>query len=305
MISEISIRQNAANPNVALSTFYAFVSSYSNVRVKDIPSKIGTWELTALKVRVSYPDNTTHEDNCVNVDGVWVSTLPPSTMTGKSANGYQILASGIDEDGSAVDGYVLGSGDVVILDIDPTVSVDNQTYYLHMKETRPENPVKGDSYIDNNGMWHIYTPIGWADFMTSQVVINTYSRAECDAKFRDKNDLTYMRQTDNYYVTYDGATYECARQSSDWIYESDTSANRFVRLTFAENPDDMLVEVYDNGTMFDRDDFVEEVSQGEDFDLEMSSGRRIVGTTLANDPLVLKSYVDSKINELKTQLGLQ
>lgn len=230
MISEISIRQNAANPNVALSTFYAFVSSYSNVRIKDIPSKIGTWELTALKVRVSYPDNTTHEDNCVNVNGIWVSTLPPSTMTGKSANGYQILASGIDEDGSAVDGYVLGSGDVVILDIDPTVSVDDQTYYLHMKETRPENPVKGDSYIDNNGMWHIYTPIGWADFMTSQVVINTYSREECDEKFRDKNDLNIYNVEiikKAYDVTYDNVNYRCLIEDDGW-YRSDNINVRFV-----------------------------------------------------------------------------
>ena len=269
MISEISIRQNAANPNVALSTFYAFVSSYSNVRVKDIPSKIGTWELTALKVRVSYPDNTTHEDNCVNVNGVWVSTLPPSTMTGKSANGYQILASGIDEDGSEVDGYVLGSGDVVILDIDPTVSVDDQTYYLHMKETRPENPVKGDSYIDNNGMWHIYTPIGWADFMTSQVVINTYSREECDDKFRDKNDLTYGVVGTRYEIMWNGTNYICERKG-EGQYSSPTSREpgfKWIDLSFDEAGANVSLMQADNeGFPANIASFIEEgIKEGDSF----------------------------------------
>jgi hypothetical protein len=110
----------------------AYVNSPSSVRVRNVPKKIGDWNITEVQVVAAYPDNSTKTANCVRVGCVWVGTIAGSTSSGKSENGFTIYANGIDENGNAVTGYVLGKGVVEILEADGTITPGIDTHYLHL-----------------------------------------------------------------------------------------------------------------------------------------------------------------------------
>lgn len=116
MIGTIDIKVNAAHPNIALDELHAFLDSPSSVRVLNVPRKIGSWQITSVRLVVEYPDNEVHSVECRLVGGVYVGTIAGSTRTGKCVNGFSVVADGVDENGDVVDGYVLGVGDVVISD---------------------------------------------------------------------------------------------------------------------------------------------------------------------------------------------
>ena len=168
MIGTIDIRCNAANPNMPLKTLFAFVDSPSSVRIIDVPKKIGNWRITNVHVAYNYPDNTSDRKECVLIGGCYVGTIPASMETGKSVNGYAIVADGIDEDGNDVTGYVLGKGDICILDADGHITVDGKTVYLHFVDDTPENPVEGDVILVS-GVWKIYHNSQWIDFGSGDV----------------------------------------------------------------------------------------------------------------------------------------
>lgn len=97
------------------------------------------------------------------VGGCYVGTIQGSNTTGKAANGYYVLADGIDENGEEVTGYVLGNGDVVILDSDTRIFVDDKAYYLHLFEEIPDDPREGDVIVADE-RWKIFHEGGWQDF---------------------------------------------------------------------------------------------------------------------------------------------
>jgi len=115
MIGTVDVIVQAANPDFPLTPFKAFVSSPSSVRVRNVPRRIGTWDITAVTVSVDYPDCTTETAACVLTAGVWVGTVPGCETPGDALRGFVVRADGVDENGDAVNGYVLGVGDVEIL----------------------------------------------------------------------------------------------------------------------------------------------------------------------------------------------
>ena len=117
MIGTIKIHLNAAHPNLALQPLFAFVGSPSSVRIVDVPQSVGDWQLTTLYMDFNYPDNTHQRIPCTKVGKAYVCTMPACNTVGKSQLGYRVLADGIDEQELGVEGYVLGRGDVVILDL--------------------------------------------------------------------------------------------------------------------------------------------------------------------------------------------
>ena len=50
MIAVIDVSIQAQNPAAPLYPWKAFVDSPSSVRVRNVPRKIGTWEITAVTV---------------------------------------------------------------------------------------------------------------------------------------------------------------------------------------------------------------------------------------------------------------
>lgn len=127
MICTVEIRCNAANPNLPLKQFVSFKGSPSSIRVLDVPKKIGEWNITNVYVQVKYPDDTTISKECVRNGSVWIGTVEGTNTIGTSKKGFSIVADGIDEDGNNVSGYVLGVGDVVIMDMDGIITPGETT----------------------------------------------------------------------------------------------------------------------------------------------------------------------------------
>lgn len=164
MVGPIDIRINAAHPNIPLAPLYAFIGSPSSVRVRGVPLRIGKWDITAVNVTITLPDNSATTVPAVPVAGCWVATLPASPVTGYCAAGLQVTADGLDENGAAVTGYCLGVGDVTILSRDASASADGKRYYLHYLEDEPEHPQTGDTcYIDGVLKW--YDGSSWRKFL--------------------------------------------------------------------------------------------------------------------------------------------
>ena len=184
MIAYIDIKVNAAHPNIPLAPLYAFVGSPSNVRVIGVPQQIGKWNLTAVSVTVTLPDNSATTVPAVPVAGCWVATLPSSPVTGYCAAGLQVTASGVDENGNAVTGYCLGVGDVTILSRDASAVSNGKRYYLHLVDEQPENPNPGDMcYIGGVLKW--YDGTAWQTFGADVEIVAPSTDAEDEGKAAD------------------------------------------------------------------------------------------------------------------------
>lgn len=160
MIGTLNVAVNAANPNIPLKTLFAYIHSPSSIRIIDVPKKIGKWIITQVYFTANYPDNRIVTAQCVLTGGCWTGTIVGSTVTGTSLNGYTISANGIDENGNPITGYVLGKGSVEILDADTKLAPTDPIFYIHVLNTKPENPTKGDAYVDG-GVWYFYNGDNW------------------------------------------------------------------------------------------------------------------------------------------------
>lgn len=98
--------------------------------------------------------------DCVRTGNVWVGTLEGTSSVGSVCKGWQITASGVDEDGNEVSGYVLGVGDVVIMELDGSIYPSESADIVKIFDVKPENPKKGDIYLDGNSLM-VYDGTTW------------------------------------------------------------------------------------------------------------------------------------------------
>lgn len=128
MIGTIDVNVQSAKPGFPLAPVRAFVSSPSSLRIRNVPRRIGEWEITSVRVSVDYPDGTTASTDCVQIAGVWVGTIRGCAVPGNALRGFRVTADGVDERGEDVTGYVLGCGDVEILNRENAVTPGVQTF---------------------------------------------------------------------------------------------------------------------------------------------------------------------------------
>lgn len=138
----------------------AFVGSPSSLRLRNVPKRIGDWCIRSVDFTAVYPDGTVKSAPCVLTGGVWVGTIEGTSTSGTSKNGYTIFASGTDENGNPITGYVLGKGDIEILNADGTLNPDAPSFYVHYFETMPEQPHAGDSTFLGS-TYYIYDGTQW------------------------------------------------------------------------------------------------------------------------------------------------
>ena len=149
MIGTIDVNVQAAKPGFPLAPVRAFVSSPSSLRIRNVPRRIGEWEITSVRVSVDYPDGTTASVDCVQIAGVWVGTIRGCAVPGNALRGFRVTADGVDERGEDVTGYVLGVGDVEILNRENAVTPETQTF-------KGDPGADGDTpVIGENGNWWI------------------------------------------------------------------------------------------------------------------------------------------------------
>lgn len=170
MITPLEISVNAANPAMPLPPLVSFLGSPSSLRLVGVPRAVGSWRITAVAVAVTYPDGSivsraaTPASCKAGASPAFVATFDGCAKPGTVTGGYTVTADGIDERGDAVTGYVLGVGDVVVLDRDGTVTVGETTYYLHLLAAKPDAPKCGDVYVTDSGTLVLYDGTAWVPF---------------------------------------------------------------------------------------------------------------------------------------------
>lgn len=182
MIGTIKVQLNAAHPNMPLQPLFAFAGSPSNLRIIDVPKKIGTWQLTSVYVAYNYPDNTAKTAPCTLVGGAYVCTLEACDVVGTSGLGYTVLADGVDENGDDVIGYVLGKGDISILSTDPTIVVDGKAVYAHLLSAEPAEPQDGDMWPSADNAYMIQQDGEAHELGTPFATIVSYVDSQVSAK---------------------------------------------------------------------------------------------------------------------------
>ena len=166
MIRPIDIRLNAAHPELPLAEAVTFTGSPSTVLIRGVPPNCGRWAITAVFVAASFPDGSTTTRAAVqSANGVWVATLPATATSGRTANGIRVMADGIDENGEAVTGYILGVADFAVasLDVTPAPEPGGIAYALRYFDTLPDPARKGD-VIRVNGDLKFYNGTAWQPF---------------------------------------------------------------------------------------------------------------------------------------------
>ena len=146
-----------------LQPIFTFKGSPSSLRILDVPTSIGKWNITRVYIKSNSPDNSLKIHDCVRQGSVWVGTIDGTEIVGKVKSGIEILADGIDENGSNVNGYVLGVADYIVLERDSTISdKDIEKFYVKFVEQLPDNPNIGDTILDN-GWLLIYDGKNWSE----------------------------------------------------------------------------------------------------------------------------------------------
>lgn len=151
MIGTLDISINAKSPNLPLFPLRAYVNSPSSLRITNVPRKIGSWCINQVVLVAVYPDSSIKTADCVLVGGAWVGTVDGTGTSGTSENGYTIYGYGTDENGNQVSGYVLGKGDIEILEADGTLSPDPARYYVKLLSAEATEPREGDMYPTDEG----------------------------------------------------------------------------------------------------------------------------------------------------------
>ena len=220
MIAVINVEITAANPSMPLFPWRAYVNSPSSLRIRNVPRRVGNWNIDKVYVSAAYPDGSIKSSECVLVGGIWVCTIAGSTVSGFSQNGYTIFADGKDENGNEVTGYVLGKGDITILEADGTITPGEDTYYVHMLDDVPTSPKEGDLWNDD-GTWYIYQdgtsyPIGDDSGLIQQLSARVDGVETALSRKADKSQLaSYELKAD---MQNDVSNIVTAREFTDWNY---------------------------------------------------------------------------------------
>ena len=164
MIRPININLNAAHPELPLVEATTFTGAPSSVFIRGVPKAVGNWSITAVSVAVTYPDNATTSRAAVeSAEGVWVATIPGTASSGRTAAGFKIMADGIDENGAAVTGYVLGFADFSVLSFTPVPAPGGTFYLLRYFDQAPATPKEGDVAVVD-GLLKMYNGTAWRGF---------------------------------------------------------------------------------------------------------------------------------------------
>lgn len=182
MIRPININLNAAHPELPLVEATTFTGAPSSVFIRGVPPNCGRWAITAVFVAASFPDGSTTTRAAVqSANGVWVATLPATATSGRTANGVRIMADGIDENGEAVTGYILGVADFAVasLDVTPAPEPGETSYQMLYFDAVPSVLHKCDvAKID--GVLKFYNGTAWEPFAAPVTLDDAVTRTSAN-----------------------------------------------------------------------------------------------------------------------------
>ena len=174
MIRTIDIRLNAAHPELPLPEATTYQGAPSTAFLRGVPKACGQWQITAVSVAVTFPDNsTTTRAAVLSAGDVWVATIPACTTSGRTVSGLRIMADGTDENGDAVTGFVLGVADFAVATFDIAPAPGATSYALRYFDNVPNPPHKGDvakianvlKYYDGTA-WQVFADVDLSNYAT-------------------------------------------------------------------------------------------------------------------------------------------
>lgn len=179
MIGTIDITVNAEHPNVPLAPVFSWRGSASRINVEGVPCLCGSWYVQSVAIAISTPDGKTVTYPCQRTcNGVWSATIEATDAPGRSANGITISAQ--DEAGKD---YVLGRGDLYILDGEALPDPGVVSWTVRLLTDKPEDPKDGDAYFSEDGTLMVYSGGAWRNTMPSAKVPTKVSELENDAGY--------------------------------------------------------------------------------------------------------------------------
>ena len=178
MIGSVEVRCCAAQPQKPLAPVFSFKDSPQSFRILDVPKSIGTWELTRVYVGLNYPDNTNVEKDATRQGNVWVATVEGCPIAGKTMGGFTIYADGTDESGNPVEGYVLGNGDIYVMEKSEKISALVGKTTMRILDDIPSSPAKGDVLVVGEEL-KIYNGEEWVTISGGSSE-DTYTKEEID-----------------------------------------------------------------------------------------------------------------------------
>ena len=248
MIGTIETYPQAHSPDFPLDTLKAFVGSPSSMRIRNVPKKVGSWQITKVYVEVVYPDNTSQTADCTLVGGVWVCTIAGSSTAGTLTQGYTVYADGTDENGNAVTGYILGKGDVVIMQASSTPEPEPATIFVRLKDdgTDAEEgaifPTEDGYAVQQNGETHLLgRPF---DQITAYVDTQVSSKAEIsevEAVAEDVEDLS--NSLSNYYTKSETSSAAEINSSFEAVQAAITEVDNSLSDYYLKNETSSSVEI--------------------------------------------------------------
>ena len=125
---------------------------------------------------VNYPDNTIETAEGTKQGEIYVATVRGCPTPGVSGTGYSVIADGTDENGVERTGFVLGKGEVVVLDKEGELKPGERSFYMRLRDEEQENPHKGD-VVRVEGGARYYDGEEWVDFAE---VVDSYTKGETD-----------------------------------------------------------------------------------------------------------------------------
>jgi len=190
MIRLIDIRLNAAHPELRLPEAVTYTGAPSTALIRGVPPNYGRWAITAVYIAATFPDGSTTTRAAVqSANGVWVATLPATATSGRTTDGFRVIADGIDENGEAVTGYILAVADFAVasLDVTPAPEPGGVAYALRYFDALPDPAKKGD-VIRVNGDLKFYNGTAWQPFTD----LSNYYTAEQTDEAIDKLAAYYI-----------------------------------------------------------------------------------------------------------------
>lgn len=154
MIAVIDVTISARDPEAPLWPCKTYVGSPSSFRFRDVPRRIGNWNINSVQVQVTYPDGSVVSSACVLTGGIWVGTVAGTNTPGTSDFGYAVYASGTDENNNPVTGYCLGKGDVEVLDDAGKIVPGTHVVYATLFSSAPDEPKEGNIW-ESNGSFYV------------------------------------------------------------------------------------------------------------------------------------------------------
>ena len=190
MVGTIQIKCSAHNPSMPLCPVFAFQDSYQQVRISDVPKRIGDWNIKRVEVECLFPDNRTMRFDGELVGGVWTVTISACPIAGTSKNGF--VVNGYDQNGNK---YVLGKSDLYIMTNDSRIVPQKEIQLVNILPNKPDAPHVGDAvFVDGN--FEIYDGEKWVSTGSSDV----YTKEETDnailSALSAKEDAKYIESED-------------------------------------------------------------------------------------------------------------